>query len=122
MTNLCEMHLTANCPLPSCKKAAAPVSIPVVTAQTFSHTVPAVTSTPVPPPAPPTPTPTDPHAAKVLAAAAKYAAACDAHKTLSDEVFNLTERRIDAELRQAVAAKNRDDAQAELMKLMGEKQ
>jgi len=118
MSKSCEMHLVPNCPL--CAKKPAPATPP-----------PAVPAPPVqkldnPPATPATSTPvvpiiSDPHASKVLAAANKYAAACDAFNTAALEVKKLMSQLSDAKTREADALTLRDAAQTELTKIMGEK-
>lgn len=117
MSNVCETHIVLNCPI--CAKKA-PVAAPVFPPASGTPAIPnPATNAPAPPPPA---TPSDPHAAKIVAAANGYAAACDNYKSISDEVKTLEEKITDAKKRLATASTKRDTAQAELVKLMGEKQ
>lgn len=110
--NSCELHLVPNCPLCAGKNPAA-----------VSPTQPnlAVTSPAIPPQTPPEPKISDPHAQKMLAAAEKYAAECEAVKTISEQVVRTEDiLKVSKEkLKEAVA--NREAAQKEMFTLLGGK-
>jgi hypothetical protein len=111
----CEIHIVNNCPI--CAKAK-PAVIPAPTQQLSvpktGSVVPEVSTAP-------SAAISDPHAAKVLAAASKYAEYCDTFKTISDEIKVYETKMLDAKKRAANVATLRENAQAELVKLMGEK-
>ena len=110
----CELHLVPNCPL--CAKQPPAVVSPAPQAN------PATISPVIPPLAiPPAPTISDPHAQKMLAAAEKYAAECEAVKTISEQVTRTTEILAASKEKLKEAQANRDAAQKEMMQLLGGK-
>lgn len=115
--NVCETHIVSNCQL-CAKQKPSPLLIASPAVPGTSTNVPNLGA---PAPQPPPVISSDPHAAKVLAAANKYAQHCDTFKNISDEIKTLETQMTDAKKRAANVSILKDTAQAELVKLMGEK-
>jgi hypothetical protein len=119
MSKSCELHLVPNCPL--CAKQTSTPITPATTAFPPQNN-PATISPVIPPPAAsPAPTISDPHAQKMLAAAEKYAAECEAVKTISEQVTRTTEILAASKEKLKEAQANRDAAQKEMFVLLGGK-
>ena len=114
MSKSCELHLVPNCPL--CAKQTPAVVSPAP--QNNLATILPVIPPPAVPPAPTIPTISDPHAQKMLAAAEKYAAECEAVKTISEQVTRTTEILAASKEKLKEAQANRDAAQKEMLLLL----
>lgn len=120
MSKSCETHLVPNCPLCAKKPTNLVISSPAISPNPLAAPNQG-TNVPVSGTPPPVSTISDPHASKIVSAANKYAAACDAFNTAAIEVKKLMSQLSEAKTREAEALTLRDAAQADLTKIMGEK-